>query len=68
LIDLGKINTKGLTMKTEFKIGQRVKTKGSFTCPPRRGRIGQITTNSYGHLVYILTDGGMFSANELQAD
>lgn len=51
---------------TTFKIGDRIRVVASaFIHNPRRGVIASIHTNHYGTTIYVLNDGGFFSAKEL---
>lgn len=49
-----------------FRIGQRVRFVGSFTCPPRSNFVAATVTNGSGRTIYILQDGGRFGAEELE--
>lgn len=56
-------------MNPAFQVGQRVRVKRSaFVEHPRRGVIAKVQPNYSGQmLLYWLTDGGVFSACELEA-
>lgn len=50
----------------DVRVGQRVRTNGSFSCSPRDGVISQITVNNLGTTIYVLEDGGRFGRNEFR--
>jgi hypothetical protein len=51
----------------KFKVGQRVKVVPSAFCTRRVGYVSEIDLGSDGQYRYWLADGGLFSANELEA-
>ena len=57
----------GLFRKMAFAIGQRVRVKGGAFTTARDGRVGHYQTAHSGMQLYVLEDGGMFGANELEA-
>jgi hypothetical protein len=50
-----------------FEVGQWVRVRMRYGTISRRDKIASIGTSSRGMTIYILRDGGMFSANELEA-
>ena len=52
-------------MDKSIKVGTLVKTECKWGNPSRVDRVASITVNSLGTTIYILRNGGCFSAREL---
>jgi hypothetical protein len=52
-------------MDKSIKVGALVKTECKWGTPSRVDTVESITVNSFGTTIYILTNGGFFSAKEL---
>ncbi len=62
---MGRLSQKaGSQMKTELRIGQWVTVANWIG---RRQKIAEIVVNDLGTTIYVLRDGGRFSADELAA-
>jgi len=53
--------------RTEFAIGERVRTAGSFFSPSRTDKVAGYRVSSVGALLYVLADGGWFTGAELES-